>query len=1209
MEIRGGRKTWIGRIAEDRVARLPGAPGHPNAQLDGPNLKPAANRRATAAQDALLELGIPEKVATRHATALKAGLAEAAELRQATGALEGWRKKAVQRSLDQFYKTLGAALDSAPVEARPAVARRSLKALAALVEELGKSAALHSAITAAVSLFDTELRLAAQGRLPLDHAQLGERFQAATEAALVVVEAQQGRRGLGTALNLLPNIVERLARRVPQLTAPELGVIVAETRRLLVEVGPRAGLDQIAASRLSRALSAALATPERGLPEVLADTARHFRGAYAEAHQALERALAEPAGKVERLVATRGLYAEMIQALTAVAQAHPTARPALHQELLGLKTSAHQHLLRLGNNAEAYAPVYRAATGLLAHLGPTPLAESVLGYCRRLVENADGMAAAAPALEAAVLAPTPGALAAQLLRAMIHPPHEGELKRALGKLAKSNVEGLLGVVLALDVQRVDQERGLELIATVERRAQQGAEVEPEAHRDYLSRLEQVVEQLEDRRYQLRAITSAQLRAIAAGVADQTRRPLSDEHADELVSLLGAVVATFPRADLTAVLGDDPETGRKGLLSTSDPSTNWKAPMSVVLGKFLKAVAKALPKAAPDLPSAIATAVDLTHLIGRLDGRYEIPYARILKDFQEAHAHPRRLTTLTTRTDPRPRTTSSVEAYLAAQPSMPRELALTAGLHLDRPRLGKLLERIEGTTGRDTVRALRDFVFACVTAERLPLFDLVLSGKLDPQLERGTIELVAGEYREDRLKKLDFDALLKGLRRGEDPVSQMQAAATTSALGKLQFEGPIDPRGMAEITSCGEAIRNLLEYTKPGMIVDDIDMGLMKAPFLAALQSIADGTWPAAKYETPLAQEILAKLSPEQQEIWRSSTLISARGDQPVGKDGPDAGPDPRLLKVRAAAKGLGKVLAEVTLRHPKLGRLNHDQAAQQALLALFNRQLEAVRAAEKGSPAHRALSTELASTRGLLALLDLELALLRLPADPRLILKKVRGPLAAAQGAIKRLGVPALTEVAADLLGLAKMGAARPSSGGAAGERVGRYAVDEDSLEALITSTTGGCVHHSEVRRWANTNLLVNPHEKMIRAYEDDEFKYRACLKLIEIKVGNYSGPALWLNETNANGNGDEEHKELVLLQALTKAKALGIPIVSSNSFEGAPRKLGLQEKERQVVVIFDDGATGSTFTDYTLPHNLREARGKDPKYKEEVGLHLVMPG
>src|SRR5262249_38212412 len=106
-----------------------------------------------------------------------------------------------------------------------------------------------------------------------------------------------------------------------------------------------------------------------------------------------------------------------------------------------------------------------------------------------------------------------------------------------------------------------------------------------------------------------------------------------------------------------------------------------------------------------------------------------------------------------------------------------------------------------------------------------------------------------------------------------------------------------------------------------------------------------------------------------------------------------------------------------------------------------------------------------------------------------------------------------------------------------------------------------------------------------------------------------YKGPVLWINMASANGGGTEEHRQLLLRHALEKAKAMGLPVVTSqNDFGQAARVVKAKIEHKSVRLEIDGGNTDVLFTDHPLQRNVAAKRGNQPVWVAEQQLTVVTP-
>jgi hypothetical protein len=338
---------------------------------------------------------------------------------------------------------------------------------------------------------------------------------------------------------------------------------------------------------------------------------------------------------------------------------------------------------------------------------------------------------------------------------------------------------------------------------------------------------------------------------------------------------------------------------------------------------------------------------------------------------------------------------------------------------------------------------------------------------------------------------------------------------------------------------------------------------------------------------------MSVLSPHQQEIWREETVTN-----------PNMHDRASLVEKRRAfalATGLAKALRrEARLEAPKIDGLGWNQPSLERAEKRLAEALETLRTAEKGSRDHARASADIRPIRDTVALLRLYYAIKGGAREPRAALGLLRGPIDDALPTLRRQGLSGALEAAMEIAVAAEDVGASP--------RRGTYAVDEDRLEPLLTSTTGGCIHYTGVRRWAIASLTCNANEKIVRVYEGDHFVYRAIMRFHRASMPGYKGPVLWINMASANG-GTEEHHALILRHALEKAKAMGVPVVSSqNDFTEAAREVKSKIEHKSVRLEVDGGNTDALFTDYTFPSDVAAQRGNQAVWVVERPLTVVTP-
>lgn len=1156
--------------------------------------------------------GVPEKVAERHGESLRPAAGDAAAIADLIGTkLEAWRGRSVQRIVDQFYKALGQALDQAPAEARPDLARQSVHALRGLFDRVGPSDQLGAATSAAVGLFELGMRELARGALAVTPKEVAAAMGDATQAISDLIGTLSDRPGLGSALNIFPVLVEQLESREAALTPASRRAIWAEVAAFLARTAPLSGFSQEISAELTKALADAIAADKPG-----ATAARTLEAAA----RAFQRPRARGQAEVQDQLASRRVHGLPVRApgrpsfdrlnasLEKTLAAHPAGPAELNRAIFQLRARAIEELGRFDPGRQKTDP-WVAAAQLLDKLGPT---EQALPALEWLAESTRAMrderfaAGLARAAEAEKPAEVARRLAeAVLARAGYTPADLEGLGAALDGLSKLPPSRAFSAFFALAGVLADPgDQTAAIVRRITRLASEGGKDDLATFlRRSADRIGSSLSQLEYQNFggqdaaAVKENIAAQIARASAGVPD------AEEATEKLADLLSTVHVRLPRAQLAELVAAEGPR-RPGIWTLVDPSVRYRHDVSELLGRVFGALARSpIARSTPEAQTEAARfGLYLTEVAAKLDGDPDVPMERITADVTKAFQRPQDLTPAQRgrkaaglRGDAKP----SVEAYLRAHEELPLELALTAGLHLTAAQSGWLLEHLGAATGRDTRRRLRDFVFACVSARKLDLVEAVRSTKAPAKAINRAISFVARAYREGKLGELvPWKALIEGFRANQDPIAaveQKRIDATLAEVGLAKIpKDELNERGLEEVASCGEAITYLLDYFKKGHVEDGIDHLRFRAPLLAVLESVARGTWPATKYEDEAGRRQMAALTPEQQAIWREETVISA-------KDGP-RGDQPELRRALALAKGLGKALRrEAKLEVPGLPELGWNKPSLARVEARFAELGAAIRAVEKGSPEHKRLGVELGVVRDAVVLLRLHFAIQGAGEEPSSALLALRQPLQDATATLRRQGLAGALQAAVDISFAARDVRSSP--------RQGVYAVDEDRLEPLLMSTTGGCIHYTGMRRWANASLAANANEKIVRVYDGENFVYRAIIRFHEVELRGYKGPAIWVNEANVNGGGEDEHRELLLRQVLAKAAAMKVPVITSqNDLTSAAKSMRLVAGEREVKLRIDGGNTDAIFTDYTLSSDVRAARGGAKLWETEVDLTVVMP-
>ncbi|MCK6551617.1 hypothetical protein L6R52_37640 [Myxococcota bacterium] len=906
-------------------------------------------------------------------------------------------------------------------------------------------------------------------------------------------------------------------------------------------------------------------------------------------------------------------------ALHTLVAAHPATSDGLRQTFGQLRAVLVNELAVARPAQLGAANYWPVAAALVERFAKTELAEHTLALLTDLlpVLRQNGAAAAAfAAIDAALPGP-------ELARA---------LATALAETSPHRLAGLPGLTDALDGLEALSEhaamQALFALAPTLRTAQPASAASIVTHvlelaklggrddqlgvlRDFAARETGVFDALV--RYNLQAREPARRPEVARAIAlASSGAKLEVNTVNALGSLVRSLEASFPQVKVEQLAA----ASDGGVFTLVDPAVRYRHPVQQLFDQLAPTIGRAgVQNLGPDTQNDGARlALRLTAVIANLDGEYAIPLQRIRADLDAAFRDPGKL-----RLPPNVDALAmrafaqapSVSAYVAAVPELPLELALTAGLHLAPEQLAWVSEKMAAVAGRDTKRALRDLVFACVTHGRLDLLEAARTTKAPTKAVSKLVSFVAKSYRENRMHEVQFDALIAGLKRDEDPIAAIEKAKIDETLAKLnlaELAGPnakLDPAGLAEIAKSGEALTYLFQNYRQGYVYDGIDHGPLEGVLKDVLRSVATGTWPRSRYETEGGRQMLARLTPEQQALWKQEQVTPL-------KDAGNAAEQAELTDAMSLLRGLAKALTmEVKLDVPGLGALAWDAASLAKVEAHYAAEVAKIRDVPKGTPEHKARSSALGATREALVLLRLHAAVSGRQGDAKTVLLAIKEPLAEAASALRKRGLKGAAEAATRIGFVARDVKTSP--------RQGTYATDEDGLHALLTTCTGGCIHYTNVRRWALASLAANANERILRVYEGDRFVGRAILKFYGVKMDGYEGPALWINQYNVNGGGaTPEHQKLLAKHALLKAKAMGIPVLSSYcDMTAAARDLGVAVVQKQASLQIDDGVTGLQFLDYLLrapgnggyAYETKKLRGAAPHFEAApLNVNVVMP-
>lgn len=1164
-----GRPGWITRFGAKRVEI------NQREGLEGPAPQVLDPRKVDRLQGA----GFSKKLVDAHGVSLAGATKDAAAVTAFVEGL-GWRGRSVGRLVDQLYKSLSLALDQVPEERRSELAERSLAAVRKIIERAGDGDRLIPTLGAVVSLFDFSVRQVEQGHVhPQPDAQVSQVESAAEDVA--ALEAALGARiGAGRSLTLYPALVERIERKLGPMTPAKRQDLRQRVAKFLVETGPLTGFRPETSGQLAMLLNQALEeakTPAAALFE----TAAAYRATNQEQLEEARRQLAAADPYAAQDPAKKALFERMNVVLGEVLDAHPNAPPAFYQQVTQARASLVQQLrYGRGEDPKHYEPLI----DLIGRFGKTEAAQPFLTWVANITYQYQRQPDAAEMIRNAVKEKD-GAKAARLLAEAslllsgnrVDP--KAPVAKALAEIETLPPAGALAAQLALhQILQYPNDHAPAVVRAVVGEASLQSRDDPFKHLEQVASLAGPVQQALAR-HAIHEQTPKQREALAAELTRVISRASYAGNAPaQAAMMIQSVQQSLPKADATSLV--DASEDRPGIWNLVNPALQWRVPPQDLLPQILAAMTRAKidKKDQAVQTRAARVAIELAAVVGNLDGDHQIPFEQILTDLERGLAAPSKLTfavreegAVGVRAQKKP----DAFAFLKAHDALPMELRMSAGRHLDPEQIGWLIERCETSTGRDTRRALRDFTLGCIKAKKLAFFDAIRTSDAPAKSVSRVIHFVARAYREDKLADLPFAQIDKELAKGADPIVELEEKAAREALKDLNLAevvaGKVDPAGLAELSRCAEAIRYIMEHLEPGHREDGIDCHeRLHGVFLDVLKATAEGRWPEPKYESEWGKKNLACLDPRQKALWRTESVTAA-------------GASPGAMRALGEAvhllRGLDAALRdhEDLLATPGMNRLGFTAKSLERLEKEHGDVLAQLRRCKKGSARHRELSNRMSELGAPLAILRFSLALQAQKGDAESLLLELRPLLVDLKAALSRRNLPNLARIVDRVEHTA--GQIRTSP------KEGAYAADEDNLFALLTSTnTGGCVSYTGFRRYANVGFAANAGDKLIRAYADGKFMGRSVLKLFEAKIDGYDGPVLWLNNIALTNGGGQEQTDLITRHAINKARAMGIPLCTSQVDPSAQaERMGLACEQKDVAGRIPDNATGTSFANYTI--------------------------
>jgi hypothetical protein len=1147
-------------------------------QAQRPTVAPRANKSATSAQQKpieskvsaqLLAVKIPEKVAAEHGPALKAAMRDAAKL--AALPVEPWRARQLERALEQLYKILGKSLSATPEADRADYAKRALKAFVALADNCGTNDQLMPCLYAATGLVDSGNRLREKDRV-----KGTPNIEVATAAVDQLRTTLAGRTGVGSALNVYANLVEQVERAEPKLTQARREKIFADVSKFLATTMPLTGFDQAAAAKLSAAVEKNGADLQLARAEFLAE--------FAPAHQqALENHRAQPNIPV------------IDKALEKILNANPSGPEALHASIDQFRATIINQFAGRGD----LESVWIAIAKILDRSAQSSAAKPLLDLLVQLVPNITYRLETLAHLEAGAVAGDLAHIGAALLQAQAavyghNAPDNGILDTLTGLPDPSTA---LNVAVALATQLPNINPADDMMReTIELAIHARPEDPAKYFNSFASRYIQVINNI--------GFNQNGPENAAKIAAKTTGDNFEGNYLYSLGQAVNQIQGYFQQADIGKFL--DPAGDLPGLFALVDPAIRYRSEPTNLLSQLA-------PYAQYQGEEAARFAIALAAKLGQLDGDVNLPLGRVQADLSAAYQNPQALnfaargqSAIAVRAQHQEKTVAN---FIAAHPELPLEMALTAGIYCSPEQLTWFITKITETKARDTVRSLRDLLFACVQLGRMDAIDVVRNSASTAKATQAVITHIGREYRANRVYEIQLDNLLQGLRDGADPMGDAAQQKLEGGIQGIDLDalaGPKpSPEGMAMIARCAVALSHCFEYyhqqtRQPSGSDSQLDHSRCIAPLENVVQDVARGTWPKVKYENEVGVRLLKMLTPAQQKAWRQEMVTTSANNAPIVLD-------ESMGKMVALMRGLAKAIPQ------ELPKLDSREKALSALVKKRDTLLTKLRDAEKGTPEHKALGAEIVKVSQPLAVIELVQSLAstfenNANVDPSAAMNALRDKLQDAQAALLALGAQGSKRAAAEILFLGQGIEANTA-------RQGHYAIDEDSLDALIqshTRTSGSCLNHVDgFRKWGLSGAAADANIRMLRVYNEEKFGYRAFLKVFPVEFPGYQGPALWIDSPMAEGPVQGDDLRLLYENAIKKARAMGIPVMGPDgNLTNEGQRLGLANSSQNVTFHIDEGNTGLQHSDTLFggAGNIVAHRGENEFYDVQHHAYIVMP-
>lgn len=1179
--------TSLGRYASPVVKVGPGGPKRggyveslgnrrrQNVQADVEQNAPGLKRPTAAQARPLTAAGLSGKLVDVHWPHLAGAVAPAAKLAAAQNELTGNAARVYTRAWSSAQKVISAQLSALPEAERSEAATRTLTALARLADEVGANPLLPTALSAASGLIDTSIRMRARGTLELSSDDLQNLGEESVDAVLMLLERIGDRRGQSSMLNVLPRIVEELQLAHPKLDAGRSKALTREVARTIADRLPKAGTNLAELAQVTALVSKQVRTKNANLDRALDEAF----GAYAATR---DQAVAMARGGLDQ-------NQPVDQALGLLLDANPAAPDALleavEQLVAAVRPYAGQQELTEG------------VAGAVRRFANAPVGEAVVRHLAAHVARFQPQPNAVAQLQAAGAEANGHGFARQLIRT--HLAATGQALEAydehLPELDRLSEGGAVQVATVLGTAIMNGRGSPELLQTLIERSAAGGDDDPIATLERISDTHQALAAL----LVNYPVLQAEKQALAEAGAVV---PAGGDAMNRLLQSLSIVKERLPDVPLQKLVSEDKD-GRPGLAQLA-AAAGWAQDPVPLLSQLLQEIqAHAGPRRDLQEPFARA-AISLALRCSGIQNAEALHLPRIREDWRLAVEDPEALAYADrARGAADIRAKKSVIGFLDAHPEIPVDFAFTAGRHLTPAQLSWAADRLGNAGGLDASRFLRDTVFALVAANRLDVMDALVGSKSPSKAISGVLRELASRFQRNALADAPFDEIVAGLNAGTDPVAEIKAKEAKEAFQGVDLhalaEGNMTEEGLAEVMAIKDNVADLIVQYSPGFEVwqydrATVDMTKLLDPFLTAVKDTLQGTWPKRKYEDEVGVRQLAGCTPEQRAIWRQST-VTMEQDEAVAPAAVDT-------SIVPLAHGLAKALEdEVRLQHPDLDGLAWDAASKQRLEELRDGLLETLRNSKKGSDEHRSASKKLGPIADRLRVVDLKLTLDALAGEenPAAIAAALKPVVNQALPALKKLRARGCAEAAAMIV------AALPAASGPKERALtGAYAIDEDSLTAMIDSHKSGCLSFGDKRRrWGMCGSLTDANTKMLHTFRDGAQKYRTFLRLLPTKFDGYEGPALFIESPVGDSGGGANDLTLLHKGLFAKARAMGVPVIGAS--HNPPE--GWTHQNLQTTLTFDWGHTGLYHSD-RLSDVKAQGNGGQPVEKAQTIAVSIPP-